>query len=496
MKYLLGTDIGGTMTKAVIYDINGHEISSHSRATPVNIYNDVYIERDMTEMWRITADCIRKAIEKAGCDPSDIISIGCTGHGKGLYLWGKDDKPAYSGIASTDRRAADTVKAWTEDGTAKRASDISLQTVIECQPAALLSWLKKHERKVYDNIKWVFEAKDYIRLMLTNEAYAEITDYSGTSLMNLKNQSFDKELFMLFGIEEMYEKMPPLKFSSDLCGKVTKEAALITGLKEGTHVCGGMFDIDACGVAMNITDPDTLGVITGTWSINEYASEEYVPYDTSTKNSLFCIPGYYLIEESSPTSAGNLDWYLNNCMNHGGKEGKEIYKKADAMVASVNPETSGVIFYPFLYGTNIKGLENACFIGLNSGHTGANMIRAVYEGVVFSHKMHIDKLLTYRNRPEKLRIAGGSTNSDVWMQMFADIMGTKCEVIDEKELGTLGACMAAGIQAGLFEDYEDASSKMVKIRKTFYPDPTLYDMYDRKYKRYMNVADSLRKAGV
>ena len=136
--YLLGVDIGGTMTKAVVFDYKGKEISSHSLNTPVNVSKNVYNDRDMNLMWEITAKCIRETIQKANIDPKDIKSVGCSGHGKGLYPWGKDGKPAYKAIASTDRRALDIVMEWEENGVSEKASEISLQPVIECQPAALL----------------------------------------------------------------------------------------------------------------------------------------------------------------------------------------------------------------------------------------------------------------------------------------------------------------------------------------------------------------------
>ena len=66
----------------------------------------------------------------------------------------------------------------------------------------------------------------------------------------------------------------PPKYSSDICGRICKEAAALTGLPEGTPVAGGMFDIDACAVAADITSPEELVTIAGTWSINEFISEQ------------------------------------------------------------------------------------------------------------------------------------------------------------------------------------------------------------------------------
>src|SRR5262249_17627454 len=155
------------------------------------------------------------------------------------------------------------------------------------------------------NTRWIFEAKDYIRFMLTGEAYAEVTDYSGTSLMNLVTASFDKELLKIFGIEEVYDKLPPLKYSCDVCGFISDTASELTGIPKGVPVCGGMFDIDACAIAMEAQKDRDICVITGTWAINEYTSKTRLKSGGTVNHSFFCIPGYYLIEESSPASAGN-----------------------------------------------------------------------------------------------------------------------------------------------------------------------------------------------
>lgn len=312
MPYLLGVDNGGTMTKAAIFTTDGKEVVIAAKETPVHSPHEGYFERDMLDLWNTTATCIRQALEKAGISGSEIAAVGCSGHGKGLYLWGKDGKPAYPAIASTDHRATDIIKRWNMDGTQAAASKLALQPIIDCQPVALLAWLKEHQPDVLTNIRWIFEAKDYIRFMLTGKARAEMTDYSGTGLMNLKTHKFDRELLSLFGIESLADCLPPLCLSYEVAGHINADAAKLTGLCEGTPVCGGMFDIDACAVAMDVTQPNQLCTITGTWSINEYPAPEPVRSDTSTHNSLFCVPGVYLIEESSQTSAGNLEWFLQN----------------------------------------------------------------------------------------------------------------------------------------------------------------------------------------
>ena len=160
MKYLLGVDIGGTNLKAALFSAAGDEIASAGVQTPLQIHDGVFQERDMDTLWQKAGEAIRRAIEKAGIEPGAIAAVGCTGHGKGLYAWGKDDKPCGCAIASTDRRAEAIADAWVQDGTAAKAKELTMQTVIACQPAALLAWLKQEKPEQYANIRRVFRSEE------------------------------------------------------------------------------------------------------------------------------------------------------------------------------------------------------------------------------------------------------------------------------------------------------------------------------------------------
>ncbi len=491
-KYVIGLDNGGTSTKAAIFDLAGREIATAGKQTKVITPKSGYTERDMEELWLANCGCVKRALEKAGIAGEDVLGIAVCGHGKGLYAWGKDGKPAYNGIISTDSRAWKYPKRWYENGVYEEVHDQLCQEFMACQQVALLAWFKEHHRDVYDNIQYVFSVKDYIRFRLTDEAYCEATDISGSGLMDVKNARFDKEILKKLGIEEVYDKLAPIRYSYDLCGKITKEASELTGLLQGTPVAGGMFDIDACAVAADVTLTDELCTIAGTWSINEYISKTPVMDGSIAMNSLFAMPGYYLVEECSATSSGNLEWFLQNCMeNEQIPDGSNLYEQINEKVESVDPEESDVYFLPFLYGSNAHPLGKGAFIGLTTYHDKAHMLRAIYEGVVYSHRTHIEKLLASRKPPEAIRMAGGAVNSKVWVQMFADALGFPIETVDAKELGALGCGMAAAIAAGVYQDYKEAAKHMVHVSERVYPNPERTAVYQKKYEKYRAVSKAL-----
>lgn len=496
MKYYIGLDNGGTTTKAAIFDNEGKQLGCCSVATEALTPRPEFVERDMEEMWDANCKVVRGVLEETGIPAEDVAGIGVCGHGKGLYLWGKDDKPARNGIISTDNRAYRYVERWKADGTEEKAFERSCQHLMNCQPVALLAWLKEHEPENYKNIKYVFECKDYVRFRLTGEARAEITDYSGAHFMNLKTRDYDPELLRLFGIEEMEDALPPLCRADEIAGYVTKEASEKCGLKEGTPVVGGFFDINACAIASGVIYPDLICMIAGTWSINEYIRKEAVVDGRVQMNSLFALPQYYLIEESSATSAGNNEWFVSQLLPEVKKEakasGKSVYEVVNEWVSGISPQTFVPVFLPFLMASNVHPNAKASFVGLNVSHTRKHMARSVYEGIAFCHRYHLEKLLaTMEQKPRAIRLSGGAAKSSVWAQMFADVMKLPIETVEAEEAGALGCAIAAASATGAYASMEDAIGHMTVVGRAITPNAELADIYDRKYAVYKKTLECL-----
>jgi L-xylulokinase len=449
----------------------------------------------MEELWQVNCKVINDAIRNSGLQKEEIKGVACTGHGKGLYLWGKDGKPCCNGIVSTDSRAWMYPEKWEKDGTADRVFQKTFQKILACQPVSLLCWIKDHRPEIIPDIKWIFEVKDYIRFRLTGEAFAEITDYSGSNMMNLKEKRFDKALLAEFGLEDLFEALPPLKNSTDFCGSVTKEAGDQTGLAEGTALAGGMFDIDACAVAMDITNDQNICVIAGTWSINEYISKKPVLNKTVMMNSLYCIPEYYLIEECSPTSASNYEWFIDQFLSEEKQKAREagvnVFAYCDDLARKANHDGQSIVFLPYIYGSNYNPQAKATMAGLDTSNTRGQIIRAVLEGIAFCHMVHLEKLLLNREKTEAIRLAGGAANSPFWAQIFADVFKIPVELIDTKELGTLGCAMAAAVAAGIYKDLSEAAQKMVKIKSRIEPIKENFPVYEKKLALYKKVSGAL-----
>lgn len=490
-KYLLGIDNGGTLIKAAIYDMRGKEIAVSCRKTELLMPYPGFTERNMNEMWQANVKAIREVVEKSGVNPKDISGVATTGHGNGMYLIGYDGKPAYNGIISTDSRANSYIDKWRKEGVFDGILPITMQSIWAGQPVSLLAWFRDNNKEVLERTKYIFMCKDFIRYMLTGEAYAEITDISGSNLMNIRDVKYDLDLLKIFGLENIMSKLPPIKYSTEVCGYITDEVAELTGLEEGIPVAGGLFDIDASAIATGITEENQLCLVAGTWSINEYISKKPVIQKDLFMTSLYCMEGHWLITEASPTSANNLEWFVGQFIDELDKGGKSSYEYCNELVESTSPEDSNIVFLPFLFGSNVGLDAKSAFIGINGWHSKAHILRALYEGVVYSHRYHIEKLLELRERPKSIRMAGGVVKSKVWVQMFADILQTPIEVTTSTELGALGAAICAGVAGDAFKSFDEAADSMVNIGYVCNPNELKKEVYDKKYKLYLETIKSL-----
>ncbi len=120
------------------------------------------------------------------------------------------------------------------------------------------------------------------------------------------------------------------------------------------------------------------------------------------------------------------------------------------------------------------------------------MLRAVYEGVVFSHKTHIDRLLSHRGPARAARMAGGAARSEVWVQMFADVLQLPIELTACEELGAMGAALCAGVAVGIFGSFPEAVAQMVRVSRTVEPGTANRAVYLDKYGRYRKYIEALR----
>lgn len=494
-QYLLGVDSGCTVSKAGLFTLAGREVAVASGKSPLLSPHPGWQERDTDAFWETTANAIREVIASSGVDPKEIIAVACAGHGNGLYLVDKKGLPVRNAILSTDSRARHYSDRWVADGVDQKVRPKTMQNVWPAQPNTLLAWLQDHEPETMARAGWVLMAKDYVRFKLTGKFQAELTDFSGTSLMNLQTRDWDDALLADFNISFARDLLAPIVKTADLCGEVTTAAAAETGLAAGTPVAGGMFDIDACGLSCGMIDESQLCIVVGTWGNNQYISKTPITTDDVFMTSCYSMDDYYLMLEGSATSASNLEWFVSQFFEKEAaaaqEQGRNVYDLCNELVESVDPKDANIVFLPFLYASNVNPDAKGCFLGLEGRHTRAHVLRAIYEGVVFTHLSHVKKLLKFRCLPDVIRLTGGAARSNVWLKVFSDVFQVPIQTPQGTELGALGAAIAAAVATGHYASYEQAVQAMVRFSPLIEPDGDCRDVYTRKYHRFQKLIETL-----
>ena len=447
-----------------------------------------FTERDCEKVWEANVKVIKEVLDISMIDPEEIITVGLTAYGNGLVFVDDNIKPVYPAIVSTDDRAAELCQRFKEEGIERKLFPYTRQTIWSAQPAVLLPWFKENNKEILNKTRWILSIKDYLRYKLTDNLNGELTEASSGSLFNQDKRNYDSELFNILGIEEFFEKFPVILNSTEIGGYITKKASDETGLKEGTAVAAGYFDIDASALASGILKDDELCLIAGTWSINEFLIKDATTdYDKRTNTATISyVDGYYLMEDSSPTSAGNFNWYIEKIIKGYGRDldSKQIYDMCNKMVQEKGPEESNIIFVPYLFASATDSRAKGAFMNMSALDDDASMIRAIYEGVVFSSVHHVHNLQRPLSSYRIAKLSGGITNSEVWSQMMADCLQIPIQTISGSQIGAKGAAIGAGVACGIFKNLEEGVERMVNLGKVYEPRKEYAEIYKKKYERY------------
>lgn len=481
--YLLGLDAGNTVIKAVLFDSDGRQVAMQAldgqTATPA----PGHVERDLDELWRNAGQVIRGCIDAAGIKPSQIAGVGCAGHGNGLYALDTSGAPLL-GIQSLDSRAASLAEELA-DAQGAALHRICLQKPWPAQTPVLLAWIKRHQPEIYERIGTVLLCKDFITRQLTGARVSEISDMSGCGLTRMPACSYDADLMALYGLADASRMLPPLIQPADIAGHVTARAAAQTGLSEGTPVIGGYFDVISSALGSGVCRAGEASIIAGTWSINQVFSDQPVA-DPSVFMAAGFAPGRYVNIESSATSAVNLEWYVRELLERGAHH-DDPFRQCNTLVGQVTPAADDPIYQPFLYGSGQGAAYRGGYFGLAGWHSEGHMLRALFEGVTFEHRRHIDVLRNAGLTFDSAVLSGGGARSPHWPQIFADCLGLKVRVSEARETGALGAAIGVAVAVGLAESYESAVAKMTRTKAEFTPDPTMRRHYNQRYRLYNDL---------
>lgn len=486
---LLGLDAGNTVIKAVLFDSRGRQLALSKRDGVSSTPAPGHVERDLNELWINATQVIRECLETAGASAADIAAVGCAGHGNGLYLIDAAGEPLL-GIQSLDSRAASLAEELSANGNGSKLHALSLQAPWPSQTPTLLAWVKAHAPDIYARTATAFYCKDFVTFRLTGRRVSDISDMSGAGFVRMPECVYDDELLAGYGLEDARAKLPELAQPTEIVGRVTAAAAAATGLAEGTPVVGGLFDVIASALGSGAVAAGQASIIVGTWSINQVIASQAAQDERIFMTSAFG-PGRIMAIESSATSAANLEWYVRELIERGG-HADDPFGLVNRLAGSITPAADDPYYHPYLYGSRLGATMRAGYYGVAGWHGEGHMLRALFEGVAFEHKRHIDVLRSAGLPFHSAILSGGGARSPIWPQMFADILDMPIAVAACAETGALGAAIAAGVGVGIFADLEGGVSAMARPGATYAADATMTAHYAERYRTFGRITEAMK----
>jgi L-xylulokinase len=393
------------------------------------------------------------------------------------------------GVQSLDSRAGD-LAAEIDASAGDALHRLCLQKPWPAQTPTLLAWVKRHMPDLYGRAGTVLLCKDFITYKLTGQRVSDISDMSGCGLLRLPDGGYDDALLALYGLADARPLLPRLAEPAEVVGSVTAEAARKTGLAEGTPVIAGFFDVISSAFGAGVIAAGDASIIAGTWSINQVFAETAV-----SDPEVFMVAKFgdrrFAVIESSATSAANLEWYVREIVEKHG-EVEDPFALCNDRIAGIQPAADDPLFHPYLFGSRLGPECRAGFYGLAGWHGEGHLLRALFEGVMFEHRRHIEVLAQARLTIRRAVLSGGGSRSPHWPQMFADGLGIPIATAEARETGALGAAIGAGVGIGLFGTYEAGIAAMTRPRDTFMPDRAMRTHYDRRYALFGRTREVMR----
>jgi len=492
MHHILAIDSGLTVTKAVIFNLDGEQIAVARRSVPQIKPAPRRVERDMVALWTATASAIREVLTASQIDPADIIAVAATAHGDGVYLLDEGGVPLGPAILSLDSRAVDIVAQWEHDGIHTRSLTLTGQVPHVSAPSALLGWIRLHEPDRFARIGHVLACKDWLCFCLSGRIGTDHTEAS-TSFAEAASQTCSDQALALFGLSRLRPALPRADSSAAIVGAVTPEAARATGLAAGTPVAAGLHDVTASALGIGAHRPDVFGIVAGTYSINEcVASQPHVDARWFCRNGI--EPGQWNHMAISPASTTNYDWFLDAfCVEDGRRaaaSGTNIHALLRPEIEAALNRPSSILYHPYLFGSPMGAGPSAGFLGLRGWHTRGDIVAALLEGIAFNHRDHVDALKD-RFNGSGAHLTGGASRNPTVAQLFADVLDMPVTVTDTDEAAAWGAALCAGAAVGAFARWDADPRDLAARATTHIPKSDRAAHYAQRYAAYREIAESM-----
>lgn len=494
---LLGIDIGTSGTKVLLLDTDGRVLAKTMIEYPLFTPKPLWSEQDPHHWWEATVAGIREILSTDGVNPKTISAVGLTGQMHGLVPIDASGIPVRHCILWNDQRTSKECDAITEIIGRAELIRITGKPVLPSFTLPKILWMRYNERDKYDKVAHILLPKDYIRYRLTGTLLSDVSDASGTSLIDVGRRKWSEEILRELRIPKNW--LPDVTESSIVTSTISSYAARITGLLAGTPVIAGAGDQAAEAVGCGIVEEGSVSVTIGTSGVVFAAMNECLT-DPDGRIHTYChaLPNMWHCMGVMLSAGGSLRWFRDVFC---GEEKRDAYdRKIDTyeilseQASSVEPGSDGLLFLPYLSGERTPHADpyaRGVFFGVTLRHQREHFIRSVMEGVAFGLKDSIVLMNDMKLQMNNMRLSGGGARSGIWGQIIADVLGSTVHTVKVTEGAAYGAALLAGVGIGAYNTVREATESIVQDTSTTIPSQSV-TKYERLYPRYQELYRKLR----
>lgn len=457
-KYLIGIDEGSQSAKILIFDTKGNIVCQGKHPLrPCNLPGPELVEHPDDDWWDAICKAAKKCMALFRGDRKDILAIGlCTIRYCRAYL----------------------------------KADGSL-----AQPA--LSWMDIRVSKPYDfsnpKVAYMVASSGYITYRLTGEKKDSIGNYEGIWPIDVDNWKWSEDPAAYEKTGMPQEMLFDLVMPGDILGTVTREAAEATDFPEGIPVVATSNDKAVEGLGSGCMGEHTACISLGTYTAAMMEGKENLKNTKAVWPKFSCVPGRYLYDSNGiRRGMWTVSWFRDILGDGYKKEAEQRGMSAEELLAeeaSRVPAGSDGLMTVLDWLAPVDSLyKKGMMIGFDGRHTRGHIYRSILEAVALTMRRHVTDMKNELNvRLDRIIITGGGANSDLFMQIFADVFRLPMVRNEINDAAGLGAAICAAVASGVYTDFDDAVRKMVRVQDEFFPQKETADFYDRMYPLYRDI---------
>eukprot|EP00913_Durusdinium_trenchii_P008964 g8430.t1 len=499
MSVYLGIDIGTSGTRTLAIREDGTILASANAFYPLEVPHEGWSQQDPEDWWQATVATVREVVATRAFAPEEIAGIGLSGQMHGSVFLDASDEIVYPAILWNDQRTQKECHQIEEaaGGRTKLIERVSNPALTGFTAPKIL-WLRNNEPALYDRVRKVLLPKDYIRFRLTGAFATEVSDASGTLLLDVKNRCWSQSLLDALQID--IGLLPKVEESEDVSGQVTKGVADQLGIPAGVPVVGGGGDQAAGAVGNGIVSAGAVSATIGTSGV-VFAHSDEVQTDPEGRVHTFChaVRGKWHVMGCVLSAGGSLQWY-RNALAHAEQSvaialGIDPYEIITQEAAKAPVGSGGLYFLPYLTGERTPHADphaRGAWIGLSLRHQKPHLARAIMEGVTYAMRDSLEIIEGMQIPVTETRLSGGGARSQFWRQMQADIYGREVCTINAEEGPAYGVALLAAAGTGAYKNVVEACNATIGINTRTPESKEAAAEYDRRYPIFQKLYRSLK----